>query len=53
MGDRFTGADIMLGYGLNLARMLGALADDYPNVTAYLERLSDRPAFQRAYAETR
>jgi glutathione S-transferase len=45
---RFTIADIAIGFALYLGRTLG-IADDYqPQTRAYLERLVQRPAFQRA-----
>ena len=49
-GDDFTAADVMLGYSLFLAGLLG-LAGDRPNVAAYLGRCQARPAFQKATAE--
>ena len=48
VGGRFTIADIAIGYALFLGRDLG-LDDRYtPQVTRYLDRLIERPAFQRA-----
>jgi glutathione S-transferase len=44
----FSGADIMMGFTLMCARLLGALTDGFPNATAYLRRLEARPAFQKA-----
>ena len=44
----FSGADIMMGFTLGCARMLGALTERFPNATAYLKRLEARPAFQKA-----
>ena len=52
LGKEFSGADIMLGYTLMVAKMLGVLGDAYPNVNAYFERLSARPAFQKTLAQT-
>ena len=49
-GDQFTAADIMLGYDLNLCKIIRFSLDPYPNVAAYFARLSARPAFQRATA---
>lgn len=46
-GDDLTCADIMVLYGLRSPRMLGG-REDTPNVTAYVERLSRRPAYIRA-----
>jgi glutathione S-transferase len=47
VGNRFTAADIAMGYTVGTAKLLGVL-DASPNLTAYLGRLSARPAFQRA-----
>ncbi|MGI9222608.1 MAG: glutathione S-transferase family protein [Woeseiaceae bacterium] len=48
VGNKFTIADIAIGYALFLGRDLG-LDDQYtPQVTAYLDSLMARPAFQRA-----
>lgn len=45
---RFTIADIAVGYALYLADTLGLRAGFKPNTEAYLKRLEERPAFQRA-----
>lgn len=45
---RFTAADVAVGYALVLAQHLGLQAQFPPAVTAYWQRLQDRPAFQRA-----
>ncbi|MGH0035744.1 MAG: glutathione S-transferase family protein [Myxococcota bacterium] len=57
LGDReyllasgFSGADIMMGFTLIAARLLGVLDDRYPALGRYATRLSERPAFQRALA---
>jgi len=50
VGDEFTGADIMNGYALVLTKWFGLLSDDYPNLVAYLARLEQRPALQKALA---
>jgi glutathione S-transferase len=50
LGPRFSGADVMVGYGLQLAKLLGQLGPDLPRCAVYLERLSARPAFQKAFA---
>jgi glutathione S-transferase len=48
--DRFTMADIAIGYALQLGAFQ-KLADQFPpHVAAYFERLSARPAYQRAAA---
>jgi glutathione S-transferase len=41
-------ADVMMGFTLGAARLIGVLDDRYPNLTAYLARLEARPAFARA-----
>lgn len=46
--ERFTIADIAVGYALYLGKGLGLEADYEPQVRDYLERLMARPAFQRA-----
>lgn len=48
--DRFTTADISVGYALLLARHLGLAAEMTPAVSAYWERLEQRPGYQRAQA---
>lgn len=45
---RFTAADVAVGYALVLAQHLGLQAQFPPAITAYWQRLQDRPAFQRA-----
>lgn len=46
--DRFTIADIAVGYALYLATTLGLRGGFKPNTEAYFSRLEARPAFQRA-----
>lgn len=48
VGNELTGADIMMGYFLMAAGMLGILGADHPNVTAYHQRLAARPGYQKA-----
>jgi glutathione S-transferase len=48
VGDEFTAADIMMGFTLAAARMLGLL--EQPRLNTYLERLEARPAYQKATA---
>ncbi|MBW2498983.1 MAG: glutathione S-transferase family protein [Deltaproteobacteria bacterium] len=50
LGEEFSAADIMLGFGLNIARHLGFVGDDTPRSLDYCERLMARPAYQRAAA---
>jgi glutathione S-transferase len=50
MGERFTGADISVGYALQLASSLG-LAERFPEaIAAFWARLQTREGFQRAKA---
>lgn len=51
MGDTFSAADVGCGYVAAGAGRL-KLLDNYPNIAAYAERLTQRPAFRRAYAKT-
>ena len=46
--DRFTAADVSVGYALLLAQHLGLVAQFTPAVAAYWQRLRQREAFQRA-----
>jgi hypothetical protein len=41
----------MLGFTLAAAQFLGLLDSRHPNTVAYLGRLTQRPAFQRALAD--
>jgi glutathione S-transferase len=49
LGSTFSAADIMTGYGVLLGKWFGLLGE-FPNVTAYVARLEDRPALQKALA---
>lgn len=49
LGDRFTIADVVVGGVLTSARSY-QLLPDLPELGAYLDRLDQRPAKQRAYA---
>jgi len=46
--NRFTIADIAIGYALHLGELLGLHKDYTPQVKSYLSRLQARPAFKRA-----
>jgi glutathione S-transferase len=46
--DKFTIADIAVHYALYLGRQLGLQRRYKPNCLRYLNRLTERPAFQRA-----
>lgn len=48
VGNQLSGADIMMGYFLMAARMLGCVGAEHPNIAAYWERLAARPGFQKA-----
>lgn len=47
MGDELSGADVQMSFVGEVGRALGYLADK-PNLTAWVARLHDRPAFKRA-----
>ena len=51
LGSAFSAADIMLGFTLAAAQFLGLLDARHPKTIAYLGRLMQRPAFQRAIAD--
>lgn len=50
LGEQFSAADIMLGFGLGIARHLGFVDEGTPRTLAYSDRLTARPAYQRAAA---
>lgn len=50
--DRFTAADIAVGYALYLGEILGLAGHYKPQTQAYLARLKAREAFQKANAGT-
>jgi glutathione S-transferase len=51
VGNAFSAADVMMGFTLLAARLLGVLDPArFPRLNRYLERLEARPAFQRANA---
>jgi len=47
MGASFTGADVQISFVLEMARAMGRL-NAFPSLSAYLDRLHARPAYQRA-----
>lgn len=47
-GDQLTAADITLVYPLYAARDRGAFDNNYPNISAWFDRVEARPAFQSA-----
>jgi glutathione S-transferase len=48
LGDDFSGADVMVGYTVLVAKALGLVGEEHPAVDAYLARLTRRPALRRA-----
>jgi glutathione S-transferase len=48
VGNAFSAADVMMGFTLVAAQLLGVLDARYPRLLRYLARLTERPAFQRA-----
>ena len=48
-GRDLTTADIMMGFNLTTSRAFGgAKLDAFPNIAAYLQKIGQRPAYQRA-----
>lgn len=52
VGDSLTVADFVTGGVLALAALRTSLTGDWPRITAYVERLTARPAFRRAAQAT-
>ena len=51
-GANLTTADIMMVYCLTTSRAFrGISIEDFPNLKAYLKRIGERPAYQRAMAK--
>jgi glutathione S-transferase len=48
-GERFTAADIMVSYGLTMSRIIRELPAEFTNIAAYLGRLKQRPAYEKAW----
>jgi glutathione S-transferase len=49
-GDDFTAADIMVGYGVALSKIMRELPPEMSGLSEYLSRLKERPAYGRAWA---
>jgi glutathione S-transferase len=49
-GANFSAADIMVSYGIVMARITRELPAEFANVAGYLERLKQRPGYQKAWA---
>ena len=47
LGDKISGADFGISYAVSMAQMLGQL-QNYPTLTAYIDRNKSRPAFKGA-----
>jgi glutathione S-transferase len=47
-GNEFTAADIQMSFPLEAAAMRGGLDERLPKLTAFLQRIHARPAYQRA-----
>ncbi|MDC0071700.1 glutathione S-transferase family protein [Gammaproteobacteria bacterium] len=47
IGD-FSGADFMLGHSCFMSNNLGCVSDEMINIKAYVQRVSERPAFIKA-----
>jgi glutathione S-transferase len=50
LGESFSAADVMMGFTLVAARVLGILDDRYPALQEYVARLETRPAYQKVLA---
>jgi glutathione S-transferase len=47
IGD-FSAADIMLGHSVYMSNRVGCVTDEMTNIKGYIERIEQRPAFQKA-----
>lgn len=50
-GDRFTAADTQLGSAVHFTMNILKVLPEKPSFTRYLERIAERPAYQRAQAK--
>jgi glutathione S-transferase len=50
VGDSFTAADVVVGSAAGWLGFLGMLGE-HPKLDAYAKKLTERPAYQRAYAD--
>jgi len=50
-GDRFTAADTQLGSAVHFTINILKVLPEKPSFTRYLERIAQRPAYQRAQAK--
>ena len=51
IGD-FSGADIMLGHAAFMSNRLGCIPEEMTHLKAYVQRIKDRPAFDKAIKMT-
>ena len=49
-GGEFSAADIVIGYSLFVVKLFKLAPEGFENLDAYYDRLSSRPAFQKAVA---
>lgn len=49
-GAGFSAADIMIAYGIVMGKIIRELPPELANVATYLERLKQRPAYERAWS---
>ena len=49
-GAEFTAADVQMSYPLEAAAERVGLGQGHPHITAWLQRIHARPAYQRALA---
>ena len=47
-GRAFSAADVMMSFPLEAASSRGALKSNFPNLSGFLERIHERPAYKRA-----
>ena len=47
-GRAFTAADVMMSFPIEAASSRGALKSNFPNLSDFLERIHERPAYKRA-----
>lgn len=47
IGD-FSAADVMLGHSVFMSNRLGCVTDEMTNIKGYVDRIEQRPAFQKA-----
>jgi glutathione S-transferase len=50
LGDEFTAADIMVAYGVAISKIMRELPPALGALSAYLSRMKERPAYERAWA---